>query len=349
MNKSQKSGLLLPVMISLILMACWSTGMKAQVVSPLQAGHYFPGVINVRDMTTPPPGMFFILYDTYMWSHHYVDRNGNRLDGIDLSQLDPRLPDLNVDMDILSFAATPVVEWASKFKILGATYLALVSLPGYSYSKARIFGEMGPGMIDTTLTTSSVSRTSGFGDLMLQPLGLAWTVSSFNLMLTYAFYAPTGRYATGGSDNTGLGYWTHQFQGFGYFFPVEDQSTALMLGLTFETNSRIMDTHVRPGNRLTLEWGVSQYLSERFELTVQGSGNWQTGNDSGEDVWWDPAVHDRKSTMLFSANYWVVKNKLYFALKYGFDFAIRQRFDNNLMLFNIIYNPGILTGKKKNL
>ncbi len=46
--------MLLPAMISLIFMACGGTGMKAQVVSPLQAGHYFPGVINVRDMTTPP-------------------------------------------------------------------------------------------------------------------------------------------------------------------------------------------------------------------------------------------------------------------------------------------------------
>ena len=232
---------------------------QAQVVSPLQAGHYFPGVINVRDMSTPPPGMFFILYDTYLWTHTYIDRNGDKFNGIDLSQLDPRLPDLDVDMDILSFSATPLIEWASPFKILGATYATLLSLPGYSFSDARVLGELGFGQIDTTVTKSSNSKTSGFGDLMFQPLGLAWTTSSFNFMLDYAFYAPTGRYTTGGNNNTGLGYWTHQFQGFGYFFPVEDQSTALMLGLTFETNSSITDARVKPGNRFTLEWGLSRY------------------------------------------------------------------------------------------
>ena len=329
------------LLILFVLLSTIGT-LKSQVVSPLQAGHYFPGVINVRDMAAPPPGLFVLLYNAYLWTDTYIDGDGNELKEIDLSKLDPRLPSMNVDLNIQAFSTTPVIAWASKFKILGGTYIPLIMLPGYTYSKAGIFGEM--KIIDTTITSSKSGSIGGFSDIMVQPLGLAWSVPAFDFMFTYAFYAPTGRYETGADDNLGLGYWTHQFQGFGYYYPVADQSTALMLGLTYELNSSIIDSDVRPGSRLTLEYGISQYFTERFEFTVQGAVNWQVSDDTGKDTWWDPSVHDKKNTLLFSANYWAVKNQLYFALKYGFDFGLRERFKNNILCLNIIYVPNVLTG-----
>ena len=47
-----------------------------------------------------------------------------------------------------------------------------------------------------------------------------------------------------------------------------------MLGLTYELTTEIKDAEVNPGNRFTLEWGFSQYLSERLEVAVQGGFNW---------------------------------------------------------------------------
>ena len=69
----------------------------------------------------------------------------------------------------------------------------------------------------------------------------------------YSFYAPTGRYETGADDNIGLGFWTHQFQGFGYYFPIEHQATAIMAGLTYEVNGQIEDVDVTPGSRFSLD------------------------------------------------------------------------------------------------
>ena len=323
-----------------------SGAIKAQVVSPLQAGHYFPGFINVRDETAPPPGFFIIFYNAYMWSDTYVDRNGNKFNNLDLSKIDPRLPNINLNMKIQSFANVPVLAWASSFKILGATYLPMVILPSYTYAEASIFGELAWGVIDTTITFSDRGKVSGFGDMLVQPVGLSWAGNKTDFMFTYGIYIPSGRYSTGADDNIGLGYWTHQFQTFGYYYPIEDKSTALMLGLTYETNGYVVDADLKPGDRFTLEWGISQYLSERFELSVQGGHNWQVGADKGADIWWDPSVYDKKSTMAFSVNYWVVSEKLYLALKYGFDFGVRQRFKANFLSLNLIYAPGILTGKK---
>ena len=75
----------------------------------------------------------------------------------------------------------------------------------------------------------------------MAPVGLSWALGQFDATFFYGFTAPTGRYTTGADDNIGLGFWTHQFQGFGYFYPNPSQATALMLGLTYELNSEIED------------------------------------------------------------------------------------------------------------
>ena len=55
---------------------------------------------------------------------------------------------------------------------------------------------------------------------------------------------------------------------------------------------------MKPGNRLSLEYGVSHYVTAWLELGIQGAHNWQVTDDTGSDVFWDPSYHDRKSTLL---------------------------------------------------
>jgi len=320
--------------------------LQAQVINPLQAGHYVPAYINVRDYVRPSPGLLFLPYNSYNWGNSYIDRNGNKLTDIELSKLDPSLPDVNINMEVGTFTNITLIGWASKFHVLGATYFPIILLPSYTHTKTKAFGEMAFGAIDSTASFNKSGTTSGFGDMFFQPVGLFWGNKMADWMFTYGFYAPIGRYETGADDNTGLGYWTHQLQTFGYLYPVKDKSTALMIGLTYEFNGKIKGSDVVPGSRFTFEWGLSQYLTERFEVCVQGGNNWQVTDDKGKDEWWDPSVHDKKSTLAFAVNYWVVNEKLYFSLKYGFDFALRQRFKTNLGMFNIFYVPGIWEGKK---
>ena len=327
----------------LVILAAATAG--AQVVSPMQAGHYFPGIMDVRDLTNPPPGLFFALYNVHVSSDTYIDRGGNRLREINLSELDPALPDLAVDLDLSAFTSVPVIAWASSFKVLGATWVPFVVLPAYTTADTRVFAETTPGPIVPPVGTGVSSSVSGLGDIFVQPMGLSWGFKSFDLMAAYGFYAPTGRYETGASDNIGLGFWTHQFQAFGYWYPMESRATSLMLGLTWEINSDIEDVDVQPGDRLSVEWGVSQYLTRRFEFTFQGAHNRQVGDDSGRDVWWDPSVHDWKNSLVVGLNYWMVPDRLYLAFKYGWDHSMRQRFDNDMLILNLLWAPGILNGQ----
>ena len=352
--------------LAVALVAFGAEPMSGQVVSPLQPGHYVPGILGVRDFVTPPPGLFVIWYNWFVSSDTYIDRNGNELTGVNLSQLDPTLPDLDIEFNTKAFATVPVIAWASPFTILGgARYIAAIA-PNFFVADFTVVADPGGPGYEQVPNQVQEGSISGFSDLVVAPIGLSWAFGHFddvtmtdeelagagfpprrrfNTTLVYSFAAPTGKYETGADDNTGLGFWTHQFQGFGYFYPFEHQATALMAGLTYEMNGKIKDVDVTPGNRLSFEWGVSQYFAPWLEVFIQGAHNWQIGDDSGADVFWDPSVHDRKSTMLFGAGFWPWSQRLYVSAKYGFDYGIRQRFKNDNLFVNFIFLTNALDGR----
>lgn len=339
---------------------------EAQVISPMQPGHYVPGIINVRDAVTPPPGLFVIWYNWGISSDTYVDRNGNELKTLNLSQLDPDLPDLDVDLEIKGFVSVPVFAYVSQFKILGgARYIAAIVPNYFTADVTAVAGLAGsePGPGNTQVVEGSLS---GFSDLVIAPLGLSWALGEFddltatdeelaavgmpprrrfNITAAYSFAAPTGRYERGADDNLGLGFWTHQFQGFGYYYPFEHQATAFMAGLTYELNGSIKDADVKPGNRLSLELGLSQYLTPWFEFSVHSAHNWQISDDTGSEVLWDPSYHDNKNSLMFGAGFWPWAGRMQVTARYGFDYGMRQRFDNTNWLLNVVFLTNLLDGK----
>ena len=342
MNYLQLTGMFL---LTLVFLFFLSVDMKAQVVSPLQGGHYSPGVRNIRDMSYPPSGLFLLWYNGYFSSDTYIDKDGQKFSGIELSQILPALPDVAVNIDLNGFTSIPAIFWTTDLKVLGnVKYMAGVSF-NYISAKSSVISERGGIVIDTTYTRTAEGRNAGLSDMFFAPLGLSWSRNQLDFTFLYGFYAPTGKYETGSTDAVGLGFWTHQFQGYTYFYPVEGKPTALQFGITYELNSKIKDADVKPGNRLSLEWGLSQYFSERFEVSIMGGHNWQISKDKGNDVYWDTSVYDRKSTIAFNAGYWLWSNHLMANAKYMRDFGIRQRFQNNTWMLNLVFIPNVIKGK----
>ena len=331
--------------VLVLVLFIFVSSVTAQVVSPVQGGHFSPGITNIRDMATPPPGLFVLWYNVFASSSKYIDRDGNEFTSIKLDQIHPSLPNIDVNLELQSYVSVPTLFWASRFELLGgARYMAGFAL-NYVSADVSIVTERGGIILDTTYTRRVEGKNSGLSDMLFMPVGLSWRLADADFTFLYGFVAPTGKYETGSDENIGLGFWTHQFQGYGYYYPVEDKSTALMLGLTYELNSEIKDAKVTPGSRLSLEWGISQYLSDQFELGVKGGHNWQISDDSGDDVYWDAGFHDRKSTIAFSACYWPWKERLALTAKYAFDFGVRQRFQNNAWMLNLLFIPNLLTGE----
>ena len=315
----------------------------AQVVSPLQTGHYTPGVMNVRDMSNPSPGLFLLWYNMYATSNTYIDIEGN-----EITNLNQIFPNLNVDVgyDVKVFASIPMIYWASKkISFLGdANYLGGISL-NYTSVQANVFTERQGVIIDTTYRRSGEGSLSGFSDMFVAPLGLSWGLEMFDITLMYGITAPTGKFEIDANDNLGLGFWTHQLLGYGYYYPVPDKSTAIMVGLSYELSGRIKDSEVTPGNRFSVEYGISQYLSDRFELAVQGGHNFQISDDTGDGVYWNASRHDRKSMVAFYGNYWPWKERLSVSLKYGLDYGARGRGLTNYWMLNLLFIPNVLTGE----
>jgi len=230
--------------------------------------------------------------------------------------------DLNVKYE--STGIVPTFIYVSDWEILGAKYAAYASIPAM---KNRLTADLKADAalnigIDGTasLTTprgnmfersTGVQRTftreysafkddelTSLGDIFVQPVWLGWNGKHFAASFGYGLYMPTGNYDVSALDNTGLGYWTNQFQAAGAWYPWEHQGTAITLATTYELSSNKEDKDVRPGDRFTLNYGVSQYLPLNKEQTILaevgicGYNNWQVSDDKGTDVA-EPDVHDR--------------------------------------------------------
>ena len=308
--------------------------------SPIQMGAYVPGIISPRDYTNPgTSGLVAIDYNIFFSSDSYIDKHGNSVNSIDLLP-DPAGRSIPIETDIGGYINALAIAYVSpEIKALGnARYIGVIS-PYFATANFKATLKQLPN------GEESISGSAGgMGDLMVAPGFLTWSDvnDKFDVTAGYLFSAPTGRYETGADDNIGLGYWNHVFQMFNYFYLMPEKSSAIFIGNTFETHSKIKDTDVKPGNRYTLEYGFSQYLSERLEITAQGGHTWQVSEDAGNDVYWDATYRDKYSIVGLGIGYWPVKQTLYLNAKWATNYAVRQHFKYNSYQLQIIFIPNLL-------
>lgn len=193
------------------------------------------------------------------------------------------------------------------------------------------------------------SNVSGFGDLTIMPIGLSWDIhDKVDFSLLYSIYIPTGKYEVGADDNLGQGYWTHQIQVPTYFYFL-GKATALILLPTLEINGNIQKHDASIGNRFSLEYGISQYLTDWLEIDIMNAHNWQISKDYGNEIWWSGTRFDGLDTKsIFSAgiSLWPIKNTLNIRGKYITEYNVKQRFKNEIWSLSVVYIPGVLSDKK---
>lgn len=275
-------------------LACVTTIAQAGEIS-----HYNGGFLNLRDFFVPPdPGFYGAVYNYYYTTDQINDKNGNQIKSVTINPPGGGAGatfDLNVNVDI--YVVSPTVIWVSDWKPLGARCGILVA-PTFANAspEAALSRAGGAGL--------GASGTSwGAGDLLVQPAWLDWSFKHWDFSLSYGFYAPVGKYNTEmvtlpivgpvkveSADNIGYGFWTHQFQGAVAWYPMENKATAVTAALTYEINTEKQDFNLTPGDVLTLNWGISQYLplkkdnSLLLEVGPAGYDSWQVTEDSGSDA-----------------------------------------------------------------
>jgi hypothetical protein len=309
------------------------------LVSPIQSGGYLPGIMGVRDYTSPgTDGLFILDYNIFLSATDFYDRNGTKKNSLDLfPELGGSIP---FDVDISGYINSFMFTYATpKLSFLGnAQYLFIVA-PNITTASTRV------GLGQLTNGGTIDGGISGFGDLTVSPLMLSWGSEKFDFTTGYLFVAPTGKYNTGADDNVGIGYWSHLIQAAAYYYPLPEKATAVMVMPTYEFHGKIKDADVKPGSRFLLEYGISQYLSERFEVTLQGGHSWQIGEDTGNDVYWDKTVKDQMSTFGGGIGYWLMPNTLYTNLKYSTTYNNKQHFKADALQIQLLFVPNLLTKK----
>lgn len=299
-------------------------------ISPFQSGAYLPGIIGVRDYSYPEfEGITIVDYNLGIQANELTDQNG---DPLSLEQSIPGLEDSDLKVDASGYVNSLMMSYTSKpIKFLG---------------NARYMGWINPSFITVNVRVKNFSETNsdiliqagdkGFADLNIAPLYLSWRLKKFDITAGYLFTVPTGRFEAEADDNIGVGFWSHAFQAAAYYY-LADKATALMISPTYEIHSKIKDSDIRSGSRIALEYGISQYFSERFEVTLQGGHAWQVGDDTGGDIYWDTSYKDQLSTVGLGLGYWLAPNRFYGNLKGSTTYSTKQHFNANAIELQLIY------------
>jgi hypothetical protein len=260
------------------------------VARAAEIGHYNGGILNIRDLFLPPaPGVYGAVYNYFYTANRLNDSHGNKVSSLTINGVA-----VGVDVKVNMYVAAPAMIWASDWKLLGARYGAMV-VPSF------VDANLDAALSAVTRDGGSVKSSSfGVGDMLVIPLFLDWSFKQWDVTLNYGFWAPIGKYSTqttttagGGtakvesSDNLGFGFWTHQIQSAVAWYPWEHKATAVTTALTYENHDKKKGFDLTPGQNLTLNWGISQFLPLKKDKTLllevgpAGYDSWQITNDSG--------------------------------------------------------------------
>lgn len=213
-------------------------------------GHYVAGVEGLQGSSVPPPGNYYLGY----LAHYDID--DFRAPGTD-----SKLPGSNSGK--VTALANRFVKITST-RLLGADYGFETIIP-----VTRSSLDIGAAGVS--------DHRSGVGDIYVGPLVLGWHGPRWDAVAAAGVWLDTGNHDHPASP--GKGYRSTMLTG-GVTVYLDEAKTVSASALSrFERNGRT-DAGLRPGNQLTLEWGVGKQFG-RWQAGMVGYDQWQLGEDSG--------------------------------------------------------------------
>jgi len=221
-------------------------------------GHNLPGDYGLFSGSQAPPGRYIGTFLSYYRS------NRLRLER-------ERVVGAQPDNDLQVWAVAPFVSFVTDISLFGGNY-GFLTVPNFA---------------NTTLEVPRLDvnqQQFGFGDLYVVPFQLGWHLEQTDVVASYGFFAPTGRYEPGADDNIGLGMWSHELSvGITQYLDVE-QTWHVATSLFYELHTKKRDTDIRAGDWLILEGGVGRAFASGSSLGVAYYAIWQTTDASGAEV-----------------------------------------------------------------
>jgi hypothetical protein len=144
-------------------------------------GDHIPGFAGLESGSQAPPGLYV---GDIIWVYPTSTVKDNAGDSVHLPG------------SLTSTAEIILVSVVTNYKLFGANVGASVGLP---FIKNRI-----------QLNSLDVSTGFAYTDMFVNA-ALGWHVKRADITAGYNLYIPTGRFSSGGTDNTGLGMWGNEF------------------------------------------------------------------------------------------------------------------------------------------
>jgi hypothetical protein len=229
-------------------------------------GENLLGDMGVKSGTQPEPGL-------YVSSIYYRYRADSLKDASGRSvNADP-----TGDASQTINAGVPLVYYVTPKKVLGAHFAAMAVLP------------FANGGLEAPGLGLSESASLGPSDLYVMPAQLGWRFKQADVLAGVAFFAPTGRYSAGASDNLGKGMWSYELSAGGTLYVDPRRTLSLSTTAYWETHSKkegelriehITLKDVKVGDLLTLEGGVGKsFLHGAASIGVAYYTQWKTSAD----------------------------------------------------------------------
>jgi hypothetical protein len=255
--RSIASAMFLALGISLFLLAGIGSCL-AQGIPPVR-GAYPPGFNATNSGVMPGPGLTYANYFMGYSLNEFRTAKGDTI-------FEQGSAAVFIDINVF--------EWVSEKKILGANYALAAGLP---FSNETL----------SSVLLGAVGGGGGFADSFYQPMTLGWHLKRADVQVAYAFFAPTGRFTAGASNNTGAGYWTNSPTAGETVYLTKNKATSLSAYQLYEFHTTQQGTNIHPGQTFNLDYSLMQILPLKkdmhtlLQFGLVGYGQWQTTNAGG--------------------------------------------------------------------
>jgi len=245
-----------------VLLLCLSS------LSAQQRGQWTPGQYGLNAGVAPEPGFTYMNLAMNYSAGQFNDAQGNRV------------PILTGTYSF--WLNENILMYVPNKKILGGYYAPYINLNVAN-------GSLVADIQGTNLSTNG--GVAGFADTLVVPVNFAWHFSRADFNAGYGFFAPTGRYTAGASDNVGSGYWGNTILSGTTFYITKDKGTSANLFVDWEDHGEkttAAGTKATPGQTFTAEWGIGQVLpldkktmDKLLQLGFVGYDQWQVSANGG--------------------------------------------------------------------
>jgi hypothetical protein len=242
------------------------------------------GMYGMMAGTQPPPGLYVGAFGSVNWADELKTGGGDTIHGPKLTQ------------EVFG----PLIMWISPYKILGADYGATVGVP---FANTRV--EF-PRLADATGSTGIA-----FSQLYVVPIQLGWHIKDplplspggADITVHYAFYAPTGQYTPGATDNTSLGMWSNEVSARLTAYFDKDRVWSGSAALFYDFNSKKQGQDWTTGNPFTFMGGIGPTYGAKDSLFsgwfgLVGYSQFQVTDTTGVDA---PLLARLNKTRIYSA------------------------------------------------